>query len=286
MADAEPLFPEIQAAIDRVTAEHERRESAKIYQLPMWREPERGVPNEFSRSALFAAIQAKGRSYLDNEQIASQQGYTISYTGRRLDQTHLDVFEGIMHIARGTHEGNVIRFSAYKLLKLIGRDTGSSQHKWLYRTLNHLTATSVSICKDGQAVFWGSLLPKGCGKLNSGEYAVEITRDLIQLFDRGFTHIDWEQRRRLRRKPLAQWLQLYYSSHARPYPVTVEFLHEKSGSSTKCMRKFRQSLRAALTEIQAVGAISDWRIDETGKVHVTRGVALPAPKSPEVSTPA
>src|SRR3954468_8036555 len=99
MAEAEPLLPEFQTILDRVEAEQEKRESAKIYQLPTWREPERGVPNEFSRSALFAAIQAKGRTYLDNELIASQQGYTISYTGRRLDQTHLDVFEGIMHLA-------------------------------------------------------------------------------------------------------------------------------------------------------------------------------------------
>lgn len=268
------LLPQLQRVLDNVRTVQKQRESAKIYQLPFWPEPDRGVPNEFSRSALFAAIQAKNRTYLENQQIASQEGYTIIYTGQRLDQTHLDVFEGIMHIARGVHEGNRICFSAHRLLKLIGRDTGNTQHKWLYRTLQQLTATSVAIVKDGDSVFWGSLLPKGAGRLRTGEYVVELTRDLINLFNRGFTQIDWEQRRLLRRKPLAQWLQIYFSSHAKPFPVTVEFIHTKSGSTTKSLRKFRQLLKSALAEIQAIGVISEWSIDDSDKVHVVR---VPSP---------
>jgi hypothetical protein len=273
MADSAPMLPAFKAAYDRAQADIVKRESAKVYQFPIWPEPDRGIPNEFSRSALFAAIQPKGRTYLDNEQIASQEGYTITYTGQRLDQTHLDVFEGLMHIARGIHEGNKIRFSAHSFLKLIGRDTGNAQHKWLLKAMNHLTATSVQIKRGNAKVFWGSLLPKGYGRPDSGDYEVEITRELIQLFDRGFTQIDWEQRRLLRRKPLAQWLQIYYSSHAKPYPVTVSFLHDKAGSSTKSLRKFRQLMKAALDEIKGVGAIVDWSIDDTDKVHVIRTAA-------------
>jgi hypothetical protein len=263
---ADPLKNAVQNLQDSL----HKRESAKIYQLPIWPEPDRGVPNEFSRSALFAAIQAKSRTYLENQEIASQEGCTILFTGQRLDQTHLDVFEGIMHIARGVHEGNQIRFTAHRLLRLIGRDTGNTQHKWLYRTLQQLTATSVAIVKDGKRVFWGSLLPKGAEDFDSGEYVVEISRDLAKLFNRGFTQIDWEQRRKLRRKPLAQWLQIYYSSHAKPFPVTVEFIRHKSGSSTKSLRKFRQLLKAALNEIKAVDVISDWSLDDHDKVHVAR----------------
>jgi hypothetical protein len=94
MADPAPMLPQFQALLERVQDDAAKREGARIYQFPIWPEPDRGIPNEFSRSALFAAIQAKGRTYLDNEQIASQEGYTITYTGQRLDQTHLDVFEG------------------------------------------------------------------------------------------------------------------------------------------------------------------------------------------------
>jgi hypothetical protein len=155
-------------------------------------------------------------------------------------------------------------------LKLIGRDTGGKQHEWLYLALQDLTATSVAIVKDGKRVFWGSLLPKGAGEIEKGNYVVEISRDLAQLFARGFTRVEWEQRRKLIRKPLAQWLQLYYASHAKPLPVSVTWIHGTSGSTTKSLRKFRQSLREALKNIQVVGVIDSWRIDEKDLVHVTR----------------
>lgn len=266
------MAEKIDQLLKRMGQKITEREAAKVLQLPFWPNPARGVPNEFIRSALFAAIHSKDRTYLDNQEVSCQDGYTIRFTGQRLDQSHLDVFEGVMHIARGTHEGNQIKFSAHSLLKLIGRDTGKSQHDWLYRTLQHLTATSVAITKDGNRVFWGSLLPRGAADLETGGYVVEISRDLIKLFERGFTHVDWQRRRLLRRKPLAQWLHLYYTSHARPYPVTVQFLREKSGSQTASIRAFRQSLKIALDEVKAVGVITQWRVEED-RVTVERSPA-------------
>jgi hypothetical protein len=265
MADSLSLDRPFQAMMER----HKEYESAKILQFPLWPEPERGVPNEFSRSALFAAIQATDKRYLDNEEIASQGGFTITYTGCRLNQIHLDVFEGIMHLARGVTEGNKIHFTAHQLLTLIGRDAGSSQYKWVTRTFNHLTATSVAVYKDDARVFWGSLLPQG--KFDGKKYIVEINRELVALFSRGFTRIDWEQRRPLRRKPLAQWLQLYYSSHAKPHPVSLEFLRDNSGSSTKSLRKFKQMVKAALGELRKIAAIKDFAIDDNNIVFVERG---------------
>lgn len=260
--------------IERMQRTVEQGETAKIYQLPFWPDPARGVPNELIRSALFAAIQAQGRDYLDNAEIACQDGFAIMFTGQRLDQSHLDVFEGVMHIARGMHEGNRIAFSAHRLLRLIGRNTGQSDHDWLHRTLKQLTATAVEI-RDVRAkrVFWGSLLPRGATEEDSTQYVVEINRELAKLFDRGFTQVDWDQRRRLRRKPLAQWLHLYYSSHAKPHPVSVSWLRDKSGSKTASLRAYRQSLKLALNEIQNVGVIESWElIDDL--VHIVR---LPTP---------
>jgi hypothetical protein len=123
------------------------------------------------------------------------------------------------------------------------------------------------VYKDEVKVFWGSLLPKGT--FDGKKYVIEINRDLITLFHRGFTQIDWNQRRSLRRKPLAQWLQLYYSSHAKPLDISLDFLREKSGSSTKSPAKFKQMVKAALNEIQRVGAIDWWQIDK-GIVYVQR----------------
>lgn len=264
----------LEAMAQRMARDAQEREAAKVYQLPLWPDPARGVPNEIIRSALFAAVQARGREYLERAEIACQDGFTVRYTGQRLDQSHLDVFEGVMHIARGVHEGNKVRFSAHKLLRQIGRSTGSSDHDWLNRTLHHLTATSLEIRDAHQRkVFWGSLLPRGAADEETAQYVVEINRDLACLFDRGFTQIDWEKRSELRRKPLAQWLHLYYSSHARPFPVSVPWLRDKSGSQTGSLPAFRYNLKKALNEIQTVGAITAWRI-EADVVSVTR---MPTP---------
>lgn len=259
-------------ALRRLEQTLREREAAKVYQFPIWPEPERGVPNELIRSALFAAIQSKGRKLLRGAKVAAQGPYTIEFTGAQLTQAHLDVFEGIMHIARGMSEGNQVRFTAHRLLKLIGRHTGGNEHERLYLMLQDLTATSVAIQKGDDRVFWGSLLPKGAGsgEMQRREYVLEVSRELIKLFERGFSRIEWEQRRALKQKPLACWLQLYYSSHARPHSVTVQFLRQQSGSGTKSLRAFKQNLKAALDEIQAVSAIVSWRIDADDLVHVER----------------
>lgn len=250
----------------------DKREAAKMHQLALWPDKDMGVPNELSRSALFAAIDDKyPRKTFDNAVIPSQAGFDITYTGHQLDQGHIDIFEGIMHFARGVHEGNLVRFSRHRLLKLIGRSTGGNEHKWLLSRLNHLTATSVCINQGDKRVFWGSLLPRGATDNETGEYIVEISRDLAKLFGRGFTRVEWEQRYQLKRSPLAQWLQLYYSSHAQPMPVSVSWLHEVTGSGTQELRKFRQSLRAALRKLEAIAAITGWSIDpKSDLVHVIR----------------
>jgi hypothetical protein len=252
-------------------------ESAKVYQFPLWPEPACGVPNELIRSALFSAVHGNNRRLMQQELVASQGPYQIEFTGGQLTQAHLDVFEGVMHMARGAPEGNFIKFSGHALLKLIGRQTGKSQHDWLYAKLTDLSATCVSVKKDNDSFFFSSLIQTGAGSLRRGEYSIQITRDLIKLFDRGFTQIQWEQRRNLKQKPLACWLQMYYSSHAKPYPVKVDFLRKQSGSNIAELWKFRQNLKAALEEIQAVGVIKSWNIEDNDKVMVDRFSASDTP---------
>jgi hypothetical protein len=259
-------------AFDSLYETVQRRESAQVYQLALWSEPKRGVPNEVARSALFAAVQPNKARYIERQVMFSQSGFTITYTGKQLTQSDLDVFEGIMHIARGTHEGNKIRFRARELLKVIDRHTGKSQYQWLLDVMGRLTATCIAIHRDGGQVFWGSLLPEGSARLEDGSFTVEINRQLIKLFKRGYTVIEWKQRRALAKKPLAQHLHAWICSHERPYPVTVEYLRKLTGSDTKKLYKFRQLLKAALNAIQATGAICAWEIDRTDKVHIAKSL--------------
>src|SRR5262245_47393878 len=119
-----PLAPHLQKMLKEVEETHRKREAAKVYQLSFWKEVKRGVPNEVVPSALFPAIPLNKAMYVERQPIFSQDGFTITFTGKQLTQADLDVYEGIMHIARGITEGNKIYFTAHHLLKLIGRHTG------------------------------------------------------------------------------------------------------------------------------------------------------------------
>ena len=141
--------------LDQLGKSIAERESAKVYQFPVWSEFQRGIPNEFARSALFAAVHGKSREYAVDKPIFSQDGFSITYTGITLTQAHPDVFEGIMHLAREVPEGNAVYFTAHGLLKLIGRRRSGRDHERLSRTLKELTATAVTIKRDDGAVYWG-----------------------------------------------------------------------------------------------------------------------------------
>ena len=97
---------------------------------------------------------------------------------------------------------------------------------------------------------------------------MEINPKLAAFYGRSqWTQIDWEQRQRLRGKPLALWLHGFYASHAAPYLLTVAYLHKLSGSRTKQLKHFKQNLVRALRDLEAVGAIQAFEIrDEL--VHV------------------
>ncbi|HKP62896.1 MAG TPA: plasmid replication initiator TrfA [Polyangiales bacterium] len=258
----------------------EAEEAATVYQLALWKEEhKRAMPVDFIRSALFAAIQAKDATYLQREQIASANGYTIIFTGRRLTQVHADVWEGIMYLAgKGQKtERDYVAFTAGQLLRLIGRATGKSQHEQLRRMISELTATSVEILDTrNKRRFWGSLLPKGGDQEIEcdTQYLVSLNRDIVQLFARGIGTIDFRQRKKLLKKPLALWLQHFLSDDSKP--VTVEFLHKHSGSTARSLRHFREQLRLALEELVRVGILENWRID---KEDVVRTAGAPGSRT-------
>ena len=106
----EPLQKSLQSTM-------ELRRQGKVIQLPLWYEEERGTPNSFLRSALFAAIQGKDRKLLKGATLASSKDVTVKYTGEQLNQEDLSIWETLVHIARQHPLGNVCQFTAYALSK-------------------------------------------------------------------------------------------------------------------------------------------------------------------------
>lgn len=60
------------------------------------------------------------------EPVAAMAGVEVFYTGPRLDQGDLDVL-GVLHLCRTKAMGERCYFTAYELLKLLGKnDTGGN----------------------------------------------------------------------------------------------------------------------------------------------------------------
>jgi hypothetical protein len=250
-------IPEIQAKAKQ-RAEREPLPGAplpaNVVQLPLWPEPTRGVPNGVLRSALFGAIKKGVRRYMEGEQIAAVNGIEIRYTGQRLDQGDLDVWESVLHVARLQAMGEQCRFTAYSMLKLLGKTDAGSNRETLHKRLMRLKANAVEV-QQGRYSYAGSLIDDVYRDNETHEYVLILNPKLRPLFAADqFTLVDWGVRHALDGKPLAQWLHGYYASHAKPYPVNVATLLKLSGSENEDASSGRQKLRKALDAVAEASA--------------------------------
>lgn len=225
-----------------------------VVQLQLWPDVVRGVPNGVLRSALFGAIKKGPRRYLEGETMAAVEGVEIRYTGQRLDQGDLDVWESVLHIARVQALGEQCRFTAYAMLKLLDKTDAGTNRDTLHKRLMRLTANAVEI-QQGRYSYAGSLIQDVYRDEETREYVLVLNPKLYPLFAADqFTQIDWCVRHALDGKPLAQWLHGYYASHAQPYPVKVETLLTLSGSENVDTHSGRQKLRKALDAVAEASA--------------------------------
>lgn len=290
-AEGSPKFgsPEWLEQRNRQLEEQEAlREAATVHQLGWWQDEQRALPTDFIACALFSAVQGRDKTYFRGEQIACINGYTVTFTGKRLTQVHADVLMGAAHLARSHNEGHIVQFRARQFLRLIGRHTGKSQRKSLQQLIDDVIATSVRVtAPDGKTSFSGSLLTRAADVEDGDDavFAVEISRELCKAFTNGFAKVNFEQRKALMKQPLALWLQLYMSKFHKPQAVSE--LRRLSGSTTRRLTDFRKHLRVALDVLVSAGAISAWNIDAETDVlfYAQPGKALPGGRSSHAKSP-
>jgi hypothetical protein len=229
-----------------------RAGDSKVYQLPLWPEPARGIPNPVLRGALFAAVQGKNRAVFQRELLACQKGLQIRFTGIQLDQSDLDVWEQALHLARLHPLGTRCEFSVYGFLKALGRKTGKSEHEWLKNSFARLMGCGVELTNQQERKTYGGSLLEFMRDDESGRYVVIFNPKILTFYEGGWTAIDWQDRQLLRGKPLALWLHGYLATHAKPYPIKIETIRSFSGSSNKEIRGFKRKLIAALNELKKI----------------------------------
>lgn len=239
--------------------------------MPVWPEYVRGTPNAVLRSALFAGIQGKHRkAYKRRTLMASINGIEVRFLGIQLDQSDLDVWMEIVHLSRNQMPGFQVVFNANTLLKALCRSTGKNDYEWLKESMSRLGGAFVEITVRGRHTFGNNGFLKFYRDEETRKYVVELSEPILQMFMDGYTHISLEQRRQLRRQPLALWLHGFYASHTTPYPIKVETIHRICGSENKSKSGFKRQVVRALNALIVVEAIDGYRIGEDGLINVVK----------------
>jgi len=241
------------------------------HSLPMWSEYVRGVPNSILRSALFGAIKRGRRSFQQGTPLASVEGIVVIFTGPRLDQADLDVWEQCLHLARTGGLGTRIKFSVGGFLKAIGRSSGGHDIEWLKNAFRRLSSSVVEI-KDGKRAYFGPMIHGGARNDETNQYVIEMNPAIVKLYGiDGWTGIQFDERQALKKQPLSQWLHAFYSTHEKPFSFKVETLHMLCGSDAKQLFSFRQELREALGKLSEV---TGWtcNVGDNDLVHIVKNM--------------
>jgi hypothetical protein len=124
----------------------EAPKTGEVIPFPQWGDDRRAAMQAAFRSALFPALNKKQpRRFLEAVHINSVEGVDIFFTGQQFDQSDLDVYLEILNIAKVTLFGIECSFSAYSLLKALGRKTGGDNHRWLHAVLIRLRSGTVDM---------------------------------------------------------------------------------------------------------------------------------------------
>lgn len=228
-----------------IDASEKKQEMQTQLSLPFAGDGICAVPNSALRSALFGAIKRGKRKTMFREKLASSSGVSVVFSGFRLDQADLDVWQRALHISRESL-GQQIRFTSGSFLTAIGRNTSGASHEWLKDSLTRLQSAVVEMT-DGSKTFSGQLIHNYYVDEVTRECVIELNSKLSALFEKdSWTGIEWEQRKQLMGKTLALWLHGFYSSHAKPYDYKVETLWKLCGSEAKELKEFRRILSESL----------------------------------------
>ncbi len=232
---------------------------AQVIMFPQWGDERRAAAAAIFRSALFPPLNfKKARPFLKEAQIYATKGIEIYFTGEQFDQSDLDVYLELLHIAHEYPFGVECCFSAYGLLKALGRATGKANHKWLHSVLIRLCGGVVDMT-DHQTRYFGHLIESGNKEEITKHYRVRLNPEMARVF-RGdlWASLDIQQRRELKQNQTAKAIHAYLSSHANPGPIRYETLAGIIGLKNSNKRDLKAQLVKGYGLMKEIGFLSDF----------------------------
>lgn len=258
-------------AIARNAGKPKRVGDGNRYQLPLWNELDRAIPNHLARSSLFAPIASGRRKQHDRTEIASRSDVKIMFSGKQLDMADCDVFMQALSEAGRAALGEKVYIKRGTFLKAIGRSAGKNDYTWLHEAFRRLFMAAVEI--EAKNFKIGGSPKSSALHLVSGfdyddeqdaYYLVFDPRILTLFSTREYALIDWTKRRCIeKRVDMAKWLQNYIATHeAGIHRISLKLLKTWMDYGSP-PNKFREAITEALGELERLGIIADVKIEDS-----------------------
>ena len=240
------------------------------------------VPIRLFRTAVFKPIKDEDRTYNWSMPLVGEpDAVGIYYHGEDLNHEDLEVWDGIMR--RAVDDAfeifRVASFSGPEFLSRLPLAVTEKNLKWLGNCIWRLRMSGLEtrLCSEEGEEHWAQSrvrLP-----LLEHVFEYEPTQTWVVCLDAmfhernlEFAHLQWTERRHLRKNPLASWLYHYFSINEDISEIDVQTLKSLAGSGTAQTREFKEELGEAIQHLTRSGAhfLKEGEIGRDDKIRIVR----------------
>ena len=241
-----------------------RERIARQLHIPGLGELMRAMPNHIARSSLYAPIARGKRKFHHDTLLAARCDAVMTYTGEQLDEADADLTFQLIFEARSCVLGQPVTLNRASLLRAIGRNTGKSDYEWLHRRMKAMTVATLFVETTKYRIGHTEafhIIQRFCFDDDVGNYTFSLDPRWVELFgNREYALLDWNKRLAIKRgQNMAKALQrLVATSSDKIQHHSLKCLKDKFHYASP-MHKFKESMKAAMSELERVEIIANAR---------------------------
>jgi TrfA protein len=264
-------------------------------QLTLWREEERGIPNELVRCALFPAKNRKEKREMYKASapltVPILGGGQVLYFGEELRQDDETVWMQLVHLSKEARS-EWVSFSPHSFIQNIGWPVKKDSYARLLASIRRLSGGGLEVYSQrfdrGMKTQLIRTYEYSQGEATPWRVKVFDREDgLLFLFDKLYSRLDWATRLSLP-DGIATWLHGFFASHKEPYDHKIETLANGAGLKlkdaedealnaperlAKAKERMREAKKAIIRGLQALkdsGFLVDFEVTRKNLVKVRR----------------
>jgi hypothetical protein len=237
------------------------------FQLEIWPDDVREIPNDYARSALFTVRNKKEpRAAMQGGMIFHvEKAVRITFSGieLRADDDEL-VWMQILDYAKHKTLGEPVEFNLHAMCLDLNWSINSRNYDRVRSCISRLKANEIKVENQRIGRGVGMSLIREYEYEGEGEkgtkYRVWIHPNLMVLFaGRTSTRIAWAKYRDV--TPIARRLYDYFASWQDPYPLGLDTFYQVCKSDTADPSKWRSMVRRACKELIEAGLVHNAWVD-------------------------